>query len=312
MSLLDRITDCHQCDKSQYQPFYIGLTQVGWVQRDHSTRLLTQFPSVFIPAVRTGIRLQPCLSNFEQRTQALNQVIAVLREQQTVSSWRSEYYPIMTTYQEEPLCAVERSVTPFFGITTYGTHLNGYTVKSGELHLWIAERSSRDGFAAGKLDNIAAGGLPINVSPDSNVLEEALTEAGISKAWQKQLQTIGQVSYLLETPAGITPDVMFTYDMPLPEDFEPTPDGNEIKTFHCMPIQAVIELLSETQRVKYNSALVMIDFLIRHNIITADYPNYEQITTTLYQPLNAYDDNILRSHDHTSSPLQRYPTSSAG
>ncbi len=50
-----------------------------------------------------------------------------------VSDWRSELYPVAPVYGQKPLLALERSVAPFFGIKTYGTHLNGYYKKDHQI-----------------------------------------------------------------------------------------------------------------------------------------------------------------------------------
>ena len=60
----------------------------------------------------------------------------------------------------------------------------------------------------------------------------------------------------------------------------------EVESFTCMPASEVYELVKNTRHFKANSALIMIDFLIRKNIITPSEPDYQQLKTYLKCPFN--------------------------
>jgi len=246
--------------------------------------LLAQWPKTFTLNDET-VYLSKDLHTFKQRTHAFAVTTRKLRAHQRASLYHSELCDVLSTRGELPLAAIERSVAPFFGLQTYGTHLNGYVRKNNKLYLWLAKRSPCDGIAPDRLDNIAAGGLPIGILPHINITREAKTEAGIPSHLTKQATEQGSISYCLETHAGITPDTMFIYDLELPHDFRPVPDGKEIVQFELLPAEKVLDIVSRSERVKYNSALVMIDFLIRHRVLTAKHPDYAEIVKKLYQSL---------------------------
>ncbi len=63
---------------------------------------------------------------------------------------------------------------------------------------------------------------------------------------------------------------MFCYDLDLTEGFTPVPSDGEVAAFHMMPVGEVMELVRETERFKFNCALVLIDFFIRHGLIDPD------------------------------------------
>ena len=54
-------------------------------------------------------------------------------------------------------------VSGFFGIQFFGVHLNGYIKKKNKYFMWIGKRSKKGNFP-NNYDQIAAGGLPYNIS----------------------------------------------------------------------------------------------------------------------------------------------------
>jgi hypothetical protein len=46
-------------------------------------------------------------------------------------------------------------------------------------------------------------------------------------------------------------------------------------------MEEVLELVENTRRFKFNCALVIIDFMIRHGVIDADHPDYEALALGL-------------------------------
>jgi len=67
----------------------------------------------------------------------------------------------------------------------------------------------------------------------------------------------------------MNPEVMYCYDLILPSSFEPVNSDGEVSHFlkvHCSELKH----LAADERFKPTSALVLIDFLIRHGFITPD------------------------------------------
>lgn len=81
------------------------------------------------------------------------------------------------------------------------------------------------------------------------------------------------------------PDVLYLYDLEIPEDVIPKPKDDEVEAFFLMDVvQGKEALLNED--FKTNCASVMIDFFIRHGIITDDNePDYLEIVTRLHRTL---------------------------
>lgn len=86
-------------------------------------------------------------------------VLAQLRDAGEITGWRSELYPVSTSFGEPPVMLMERAAVPHFGIRAYGIHVNGYVVlPDGSVELWVARRSKTKQTWPGKLDHIVAGG----------------------------------------------------------------------------------------------------------------------------------------------------------
>jgi hypothetical protein len=60
------------------------------------------------------------------------------------------------------------------------------------------------------------------------VVKECGEEAGIPEHLARQARPVGYVSYASMQPEGLKPDVLFTYDIKLPEVFVPQPQDGEV------------------------------------------------------------------------------------
>jgi hypothetical protein len=92
---------------------------------------------------------------------------------------------------------------------------------------------------------------------------------------------VGFTSYLIRNYEGIRNDVLFCYDIALPHDFRPVNTDGEIEEFYLWPIERVIEILATTEEFKFNVALVIIDFLVRHGLVSPEDPTYPEIVLNL-------------------------------
>ena len=57
-------------------------------------------------------------------------------------------------------------------------------------------------------------------------------------------------------------------------------DG-EVDAFYLWPMERVVEAVRDSDSFKFNCALVVIDFLVRHGYIAADDPDYSDIVEGL-------------------------------
>ena len=101
-----------------------------------------------------------------------------------------------------------------------------------------------------------------------------------------QAISVGAVSYRMETPLGIRDDVLFVYDIEMPADFVPENRDGEIVHFELMPVPAVLEQIRTTSDFKFNVNLVILDFALRHGLLSPDDPEYLDVATGLHRPLD--------------------------
>ncbi len=188
---------------------------------------------------------------------------------------------------------LERFAADLFGITARGAHLTVYTMTKDGMRIWVPRRSPSLFTYPGKLDTTVAGGVSAGETPMQNIIREAQEEASLpAELIQKGIRTTGlltYISYELEKPGGnescVVPDMIYVFDLEVALDVIPVPEDGEVKEFYLMSLQEIKEALA-TGEFKTNSAVVMLDFFIRHGIITPDNEkNYAEIVMRMHRRL---------------------------
>jgi isopentenyldiphosphate isomerase len=184
---------------------------------------------------------------------------------------------------------IERFTAPLFGIATRGAHMTGYTrSQAGEIKIWVARRSKHLFAYPGKLDTTVAGGVKAQHTPFQCIVEEADEEAALSKEFVTQnALSVGVITYMTKNKrsGAVHPDVLFNFDIKLPESLTPYPNDGEVSEFKLLTVEE-IKVAMFNGEFKPNCTLVMIDFFIRHGIISPDNePDYVQLQTRLHRKL---------------------------
>ncbi|CAE6450379.1 unnamed protein product [Rhizoctonia solani] len=204
--------------------------------------------------------------------------------------WRNERYPIYVHPFKnigvggEVAFQLERAACELFGFVTYGAHMTMYTP---DYRIWVPRRSKTKQTWPGFLDNSVAGGIPVGMTPFESMVKECKEEANLAESVaRKHLKTAGVVSYIFQNAQGkLHPEVKYVYDMLCPSDdpaFVPKPLDGEVESFELMNWEAVIEKMKAGE-FKRNSALVLIDFLVRHGLVVPENePNYLEIVTRMH------------------------------
>ncbi len=285
MSYLDRIREANHFEIGGFIPFIIAGRVYGCVRHGFAEQL-GHWPEIFRVSEQ-----QVCLSRelaasstpISERSLALAQVCMDLRRAGVISGWRDELYPVCESWGAEPVVLLERAAVPYFGVTAYGVHLNGFVGAGVRQKMWIARRSLNKPTGPGKLDQLVAGGQPHGIGLQANMIKECHEEAAIPGVLAEKVRATGTLSYILESDAGLRPDILFNFDLELPEDFQPRNTDGEVAAFYCMEMHEVMDIVSAGTDFKFNCALVQIDFLVRHGHILADHPDYAAICAGLLQ-----------------------------
>jgi len=76
-------------------------------------------------------------------------------------------------------------------------------------------------------------------------------------------------SFMFTSERGIFPNTEFIFDLELPHTFTPTNRDGEVDSFHLLNVDECIEKVMSSE-FKTTSCPAVLDFLIRHGIITAE------------------------------------------
>ncbi|KAI1079481.1 NUDIX domain-containing protein [Whalleya microplaca] len=193
-----------------------------------------------------------------------------------------------------PTVKLRRAAAGLFGIACRGAHMTVYTRTSTGLKIWVPRRSAHLFTWPGKLDTTVAGGVRAEESPFECIIHEADEEASLPESFVREHAVpCGAVTYICKsekTSGGelelMVPDILYVYDLEVGEDVVPKPHDDEVEAFYLWDVDQVKAALFRGE-FKTNCASVMIDFFIRHGIITEDNePDYLEILTRLHRPFS--------------------------
>lgn len=234
-------------------------------------------------------------SNAQERSKIMETTLLAMKETghfKVLDKWRGELYAVFGR-ERELLFNVERSASPLFGVVTYGVHVTAYTKKDGEIKIWTPRRARTKQTYGGMLDNAVAGGIASGETPFESLVRECSEEASLSEEFvRKTAKASGTITYwfIRDERAGgetklLQPECQYIYDLELPEEIIPKPGDDEVEEFYLWSVQEVQEAMKRGE-FKPNCALVVLDFFVRHGILTSENEkDYIQIVNRLHRRL---------------------------
>jgi hypothetical protein len=237
-------------------PFRIGAVEVGWVLPDLA-RALADFPG--FTASAGGVTLAP---------EAAGRLPSVARALADAGRfrWRGEAFDVRAAAGGPVLAQIDRGALPAFGLLAEGVHLNGLVRRGDGLHLWVARRAADKALDPGKLDHLVAGGVPAGLTPWQTLIKEAADEATIASDVAAKAVQVAEIEYAMERPEGLRRDLLYCYDLFLPDDFVPRAADGEVEAFFLWPIARVLDAVRRTDDFKFNVNLVLIDLFRRYGL----------------------------------------------
>ncbi|PHK96023.1 NUDIX hydrolase [Pseudoroseomonas rhizosphaerae] len=246
-------------------PFRIGGEQVGWLGAELA-RWLAFRPRDF-HFDGGGVSLAGRLRGAAARGSALADAVKGL-EKAGFLRVRGEPFDVRATPEGPVLATLDRGAVPAFGVLAQGVHLNGLVRRADGLHVWIGKRARDKAVAPGQWDNLVAGGTPAGLDAWETLVKEGAEEAGLPPELVARARPAGRISYIMrQADGGLRRDILHVYDLELPEDFIPVPHDDEVEHFELWPIRRVLEVVRDTDTVKFNVNLVLIDLLLREGLI---------------------------------------------
>ncbi|HWB48955.1 MAG TPA: DUF4743 domain-containing protein [Stellaceae bacterium] len=283
MSFADRIRHCNSFDRSRVVPLSAGEHRIGWLRRDNA-EILRRHGGVFAVDGENARLLAS--GSCDEVSRAVDGVVEALVKERRVAKWRNETFDVMPCWGAPPILRLDRGAVPFFGVRAYGVHINGYRRIGGDYFLWIGKRAANKQTSPGKLDNMVAGGIGNGHGAAQTLVKEAEEEAAVPAALVSRAVATGALTYRMETRHGIRDDVMFVYDLEVPDDFTPCNGDGEIERFVLMPLADILDRIRTTAAFKFNVNLVILDFAVRHGVLRPEDPEYLDIANELHRPFD--------------------------
>jgi isopentenyldiphosphate isomerase len=290
MSFLRHVAACNPPVEEPFLPWRIDEQIVGWVRPAFADQL-RRFPEVFHLGAQ-ALELNPGLIGFEARSAALDRVARALAEDGVTVHYMGEPYAVTPGGREAALCVIDRAAAAYFGVRSFGQHLNGFVRRADGIHMWIGRRARDRLLFPGALDNMVAGGLPHSLSLKENLIKECAEEANVPEALARKAVPVGAVSYNRVAQRGLRRDVLYCYDLELPGEFVPSNTDGEVEEFMLLSLQDVAKIVRDTDEFKLNCNLVVIDFLLRHGWLEPQGVDYLDLVQGLHPPPNALDASL--------------------
>lgn len=231
-------------------------------------------------------------AKFSEQNTVIEETLRTAKEAgafKILEKWRNELY---TIHGPDQLTTMERSGSPLFGIVTYGVHMTAYVNTKNGLRIWVPKRAKGKTYG-GMLDNTVAGGIAAGEQPFECIVREAAEEASfpeeLVRSKAKPCGTISYFNFRDERAGGesglLQPEVQFVYDMEIDEEVVPKPYDDEVEDFRLWTVGEVQDALSKGL-FKPNCALLLLDFFIRHGILTLENEkHYVEIISRLHRKL---------------------------
>lgn len=244
------------------------------------------------------VSLDSSLALFEARNEVFAATAARWRKldefgDSLQSGWRNELYTVYNPLHV-PYLLVERAFLVLIGVVTYGIHVNGYVPanrsSTGTLKLWVPRRAKDKPTYPGMLDNMVAGGLGHPFGVWETLVKESYEEAGLDEEFvTKKAQSVGVLLYMYQ-PKGndsgpVQPEVEYIFDVAFDDETSvvPQPVDGEAQDFTLMEVSEILRQV-EAGQFKPNCGLVIVDFLVRHGVVTAESePDYMEIVSRMHR-----------------------------
>ncbi len=259
-------------------PFYVREHAVGWL-RPSFADLLRRWPHVF-EVTTSFVTLRAAPDTVHGRSAALAEVTRALEKEGVIRGWRDEPVSVSHHYAAPELLRIERAATRHFGMMAYGAHLNGFTRREGEPHLWIARRAAAKSVDPDRLDNLVGGRVSCGYTVDETIRKEAWEEAGIPPALLEGASCACVVRVEYSVPEGLHREIMFVHDLWLPEDFRPQNQDGEVARLYCFTIPEAIEAILAGE-FTLDAGAVTVGALLRNGVLAPEDPQYLDLVRLL-------------------------------
>ena len=230
----------------QFKGLYLGTQRIGWLAPEHVGPLLAHLPGC--EPSEQSLVWRAAHWSAQRRSQALAQAAQTLNEEGWVTGWRDELYSYWGEIEHAPqpqlapLFEMERAAFRFFGLRSHAVHINGFTPDG---RLWCGIRSMTKATDPGRIDNLAAGGLPAGEEVLSCAIRELYEEAGLPPELAQQARPAGRIVTRRPESQGWHDEALLVYNLLVPRDVQPVNRDGEVSDFLCLTPSQAMQRLSE-------------------------------------------------------------------
>jgi len=215
-------------------------------------------------------------NTFEQRIENVAKTLHIGIDSGKVTGlnrWRGEAFPLLTTHGEHVL-DMDGSGADIFGFPGGGVHMIGFFNTKDGPRYWVPRRAKTKLSCPGMLDNTVGGSLRSGEDPVECIIREAEEEASLSPEFTRQhVKSCGILSFQMaqwdDGNPGFQAQLMYLYEIELPEGLALKPNDDEVDSFSVMTLDDVKNALANGG-FKLNCAMSWIAYMIRHGYITAE------------------------------------------
>ncbi|KPC49673.1 NUDIX hydrolase [Amantichitinum ursilacus] len=246
-------------DRTGLTRFAVLGHDLGWLQPDTAS-FLTGFDPAFL---LTPERLRLNISDVTTAEVLLQQAAQKLYDDGRMPGWRNELYDLHAPAADgtpdltQSLLKLERAAFRTFGFTSLAVHINGYR---DDGQMWIARRALTKQVDPDLLDNLAAGGIASGEHTAACAMRELWEEAGVPADMAQHVVPVGQLHPLRNVADGVHDEILYCYDLRLPEDFVPHNADGEVASFECLSLPDVAARLGQ---MTWDAAAVTAAFIQR-------------------------------------------------
>ena len=270
---VESLRSLNQYELKDFVPVLVREKKIGWIYKDNLAHLINH--SVLLEPERKNtvqVSLSEAESFFQKAYKNLleHKLIRTDIHEQCPVFYANSLQPKLDFKYSSKFCNnnlfnVQRSILGFFGLPAYGVHLNGWKLKDKDLYFLLGKRSKDILKFPGLYDNLVAGGVISNLSLNKNLEKESCEEAGISAKRIKYAKPASCISYFHVNNNFFSPSVIFTYDLEINNNDKFSNLDGEVEDFIYFDISQIFEL-ADNKKIKPNSMIPIIDFLVRKNI----------------------------------------------
>jgi 8-oxo-dGTP pyrophosphatase MutT (NUDIX family) len=228
--------------------FSLGEWPLGWIHPMRVPVLQACWPELQLAPGRAVWEADGL--DLAQRSARLAAVAASLRSQGAITGWRDEAFaceqpvPDPCTARGDTLFELERSAFRFFGLMSRAVHINGF-LPGGRL--LCGRRALDKATDPGRLDNLAAGGVPVGEPWQDCARRELWEEAGVPLSLSQGLTPRGQLRSTRMTPEGLHDEVLHVFSLVLPPGFVAVNRDGEVSEFLSLDLETLAQRLRQDE-----------------------------------------------------------------